>query len=70
MPINKAIQPYYNYYERLYKPEILGNQIIIEIPIKDGSSSLDHYYINPLLKQGYKYHEDFLLGVIYLIKNL
>ena len=60
---------YFNYYKSLYPPEIDGNQIIITIPMKDGSRALDNYYIKPLLNSGYIWKESFLLGEIYLIKK-
>ena len=66
--MNKAIEPYFKYYEKKYPPEILGDAFFIEIPIKDGCASLDNYYINPLIDQGYKISENFLLGYLYLIK--
>lgn len=68
--MRKAIQPYFNYYLRKYPPEIFETQSIITIPMKDGSRSLDDYYIKPLLENGYKYHEYFLLKEIYLIKQI
>lgn len=69
LKINKSILPYFKYYAGLYKPEIGTRGEIITIPIKDGSRSLDTFFINPLLNNGYIWEESFLLGEIYLIKK-
>ena len=70
LKINKSILPYFKYYAGIYKPEKDGNAEVITIPMMDGSRSLDVYFINPLLNNGYMWHESFLLGEIYLIKKL
>ena len=51
--IKKAIRPYFNYYLDLYPPEITDNYIIFTIPMLDGCRSLDNYFINPLLDNGF-----------------
>ena len=66
--ISPAIVGYFNYYAEKYPAEILGNTEIITIPMRDGSRSLDSYYINVLTRNGWKYSEYFLLGQIYLIR--
>ena len=68
--ISSQIEPYFNYYADKYPAELLGDCLFIEIPMMDGSASLDHYFINPLLKNGYTWHENWLLSKIYLIKAL
>lgn len=66
--ISPAIVGYFNYYARIYPAEILGNTEIITIPMRDGSRSLDSYFINVLTANGWKYSDYFLLGQIYLIR--
>ena len=39
----------------------------IEIPVMDGSNSLDHYFINVLTANKWTYKHDWLLNKIYLI---
>lgn len=38
----------------------------IEIPVMDGSNSLDHYFINVLTANGWAYKHNWLLSKIYL----
>ena len=68
MNISKSIEPYFNYYKKKYPAIKDGEHEIIIIPIKDGSRSLDNYFINPLKANGYEYKENFLLSEIYMIK--
>lgn len=60
----------YNYYARKHPEEILGDCIFIEIPMSDGSKSLDTHYINPRKAEGFHYKENWLLKLIYLIKPI
>ena len=60
----------YNYYARKYPEEILGDCIFIEIPMMDGCELLDIHYINPRKTEGFKYRENWLLKLIYLIKPI
>ena len=60
----------YNYYSRKYPEEILGDCIFITIPMMDGSESLDKNYINPRKEEGFNFHENWLLRLIYLIKPM
>lgn len=69
LKISKQILPYFKYYAGIYKPETGTRGEIIIIPMKDGSASLDRYFINPLLKNGYTWKESFLLSEIYLYKE-
>ena len=68
--VSKQIEPYFNYYASKYPAELLGDCLFIEIPMRDGDGKLDNYFINPLLKSGYTWHENWLLSKIYLIKAL
>ena len=60
----------YNYYSRKYPEEILGDCMFITIPMMDGSESLDKHYINPRKAEGFNFHENWLLRLIYLIKPM
>ena len=60
----------YNYYSRKYPEEILGDCIFITIPMMDGSESLDKHYINPRKEEGFNFHENWSLRLIYLIKPM
>ena len=60
----------YNYYSRKYPEEILGDCMFITIPMMDGSESLDKHYINPRKEEGFNFHENWLLRLIYLIKPM
>lgn len=68
--ISPAIVGYFNYYATKYPAEILGATEIITIPMRDGSRSLDSYFINVLTRNGWNYSDYFLLGQIYLIRSL
>ena len=69
LKISKSILPYFKYYATKYKPEIGTRGEIITIPMREGSASIDNYYIKPLLNNGYIFKESFLLSEIYLIKE-
>ena len=67
--VKDQIKGYFGYYAGLFETIKGDKGIIIIIPMKEGSKSLDRYFINILLENGYTFHEYFLLGEIYLIKK-
>ena len=62
--------PYFNYYARKYEPELLGDSLIVTLSSWDGCASLDSYFINILIHNGWNYSEYALLHQIYLTKPL
>lgn len=60
--------PYFNYYASKYEPELLADSLIITISMWDGCRSLDNYFIDILIRNGWKYSKYDLLKQIYLIK--
>lgn len=69
MNMSPSIVGYFNYYAGKYPTETGTHRDIITIPMKDGSRSLDHYFIKPLLAAGWLWKDSFLLGEIYLYKD-
>lgn len=67
--VKDQIKGYFGYYAGLFETIKGEKGIIITIPMKEGSRSLDLYFIDVLLENGYTYHEYFLLREIYLIKK-
>lgn len=65
--ISEAILPYFRYYASQYKLESGSKGDRIIIPVKDGSGSLDRYFINQLIENGWYYRYNALLSEIYLI---
>ena len=68
--INKQIAGYFGYYAGKFDIEKSDKTILITIPMKEGSRSLDRYFIKVLLDNGYIWHDCFLLGEIYLYKTI
>lgn len=65
--ISDAILPYFRYYAGLYKIQSGSKGDLITIPVKDGSGSLDRYFINQLISNGWYFRYNALLSEIYLI---
>ena len=68
--VSKQISGYFGYYAGKFDIEKSEKTILITIPMKDGSRSLDCYFIRVLLENGYIFKESFLLGEIYLYKTI
>ena len=69
MNMSPSIVGYFNYYASKYPTESGPKREIITIPFKDGSRSLDHYFIKPLLAAGWTWAESWLLKEIYLYRD-
>ena len=69
LEMSEQIRPYFRYYAAKYPVEKGTKGEIIIIPVMDGSAGLDHYFIKPLLDNGYEYIFNALLKEIYMIKR-
>lgn len=68
--VSNQIAGYFGYYAGKFDIEKSEKLILITIPMKDGSRSLDHYFIKVLLANGYTCKDSFLLGETYFFKNI
>lgn len=67
--VSSDILGYFRYYASKYEILTRTKGDLIEIPIKDGSHSLDNYFINILTRNGWEFKESPLLGMIYMIRT-
>lgn len=66
--ISDFIAPYFNYFLSKYPPQTGAGMVLFTVPVMEGSASMDQYFINPLLKNGFCYKDCFLLHEIYIYK--
>lgn len=69
--IKPALIGYFCYYASKYKPEQFKTTLFFELDfLKDGSRSLDNYFIDILSANGWTIEEDFLLHKFYFFKEV
>lgn len=63
--VDKKRYPYFDYLFRKYS----HGENYVEIPMLEGSRTIDNHLIKPLLEEGWIYKSSFLLGQIYLFRK-